>query len=97
MVPVKAQPLHAVDNGVDIFLIFFGRIRIVKAQMTAAAIVARQTKIEANRFGMADVQIAVGLGRETRDHGGQSLAVMVGAASVFAAMRIGIDNAAQEV
>ena len=39
--PGEAQPLNTVDDGIDVFLFFFGRVGVIKAQMTAPAVVAR--------------------------------------------------------
>ena len=41
-------------------------IGVVEAQVALAAVLAREAEVEADRLGMADVQIAVGLGREAR-------------------------------
>ena len=62
--PVKTQPLHRVDDAIDVFGVFFFRVGVVKAQVADAAIVARQPKVNANALGVPDVQIAVGLGRK---------------------------------
>ncbi len=60
--PVKAEPAHVALDRVDVFLLFAGRVGVVKAQMAAPAIFLRHAKIEAYRLGMADMEIAVGLG-----------------------------------
>src|SRR5450830_630236 len=59
--PVKPQPFNAVHDGVNVFLIFFFWVGIIKAQMATTCIITCQTKIEADRFSMANVQIAVWL------------------------------------
>ena len=69
--PVKTQPLHRVDDAVDVLKLFFFGIGVVKAQVADAAIFTRQPKIEANAFGMADMQIAIGLRWETQAHPGR--------------------------
>ena len=60
-IPIEAQPLHSVQNRVDVFGIFFFWVGVVKAHVADTPIVARQAKIQANAFGMPNVQIAVGL------------------------------------
>ena len=65
LAPVKAQPFHAVDDGVDVFHLLFFRVGVVKTQVAHATVVACQAKVQANAFGMANVQVAIGLGRET--------------------------------
>ena len=64
--PVEAKPANAVENAIDIFLVFLHRIRVVKAHMAVPAVVARKTEIEADALGMADVEVSVRLRRETR-------------------------------
>ncbi|OPZ12598.1 MAG: hypothetical protein BWZ10_02078 [candidate division BRC1 bacterium ADurb.BinA364] len=65
--PVPSQPADIVFNRLDILGFFLGRIGVVEAQMAAAAEFARYAEVEADGLGMADVQIAIGLGREARD------------------------------
>jgi hypothetical protein len=66
VVPPEAQPLNVFLDGVDVLDIFFCRVRIVEAQVARAAEFLGDTKVQANGLGVADVQIAVGLGRKTR-------------------------------
>ena len=54
--------------------------------MTGTAKVARQTEIQADRLGVAEVQVAVRLRRETRD----DLGVLTGRA-------VGVDDLLDEV
>jgi hypothetical protein len=65
--PGEAEPLDAVHDGVDVFLVFLLGIGVVEAQVAAAGVVARQAEVQADRFGMAHVQVAVRLRRETGD------------------------------
>ena len=51
-----------------IFHIFLGRVCVVETKVTYTAVFFCDAEIKANSFGMADVKIAVGLGRETRLH-----------------------------
>ena len=64
VLPVKAEPFDGVFDGVDILGVFFFRVGVVKPQVAHAAVVARQAEVEADALGVADVQVAVGLGRE---------------------------------
>ena len=89
--PVKAQPFHAVHDGVDVFLLFLGRVGVVEAQVALAGVVARQAEVDADRLGVAHVQVAVRLRRETRDHLGQA-GTHVGAGS-----QVGFDDVTQEI
>ena len=68
LAPVEAEPAHVALDGVDIFLLFLGRIGVVETQMAAAAEFLGNAEIQADRLGVADVQIAVRLGRKAGDH-----------------------------
>ena len=63
--PLKAQPAHVVLDGGDELGVFLGRIGVVEAQVADAAELAGDAEVQADRLGMADVQVAVGFGRET--------------------------------
>ena len=69
-VPVKAQPLNGIADRVDVFDVFFFRVGVIKTQVAHAAVVARQAKVQADAFGVADVQVAVGLGWKAQPHFG---------------------------
>ncbi|OIQ70774.1 hypothetical protein GALL_476120 [mine drainage metagenome] len=62
--PVESQPAHRVQNGIDVFLVFLFRVGVVEAQVADATIVLRQTEVQADALGMADMQITVRLGRK---------------------------------
>ena len=68
LAPVEAQPAHVFLDGVDVFDIFLGGVGVVEAQVALALIIAGQAEIQADALGVADVQIAVGLGGKTGDH-----------------------------
>ncbi len=75
--PFQSKPshLHGVDDAVDVFGVFLLRVGVVKAQVAHAAVVARQAEVDADALGVADVQVAVGLGRKAgADLGGVWLA-----------------------
>ncbi len=80
LAPVKTQPFDRVDDGVDVFHLLFFRVGVVKPQVAHAAVVARQAEVEADALGVADVQVAVGLGREAgADFGGVQARQRLGA------------------
>ena len=85
-VPLKTQPAHVVLYGLGVFLVFLFRVGVVEAQVAFALIILRQTEVQADGFGMADMQISVRFGRKARDD-----------AAVLAAGQIGIDDRADEV
>ena len=68
LAPIEAEPAHVALDGVDVFLLLLGRVGVVEAQMTAAAKFLGDAEVEADRLGVADMQIAVRLGREAGDH-----------------------------
>src|SRR5690606_9789016 len=61
--------------GVDVLLLFLFRVGVVEAQVAGAPELLRQAKIQTDRLGVADVEVAVGLRRET---GGDPAAVATG-------------------
>ena len=63
--PVEAQPVDVLLYGVDILGVLLDGVGVVEAQVGLAAVLLRQTKINAYRLGVADVQVAVGFRRET--------------------------------
>ena len=84
--PMEAQPLNVFFDGVDVFVIFFFRVGIVKTQVAQAVVNIRQTEVQADGFGVADVQIAVRLGREAGLDG-----------CMFAAFEVFFDDGADKV
>ena len=69
LAPIEAEPAHVAHDGVDIFLLFLGRVGVVEAQVAVAAEFLGDAEIETDRLGMADMQIAVRLRREAGDDG----------------------------
>ena len=84
--PIKAEPAHVALDGVDIFLRFLGRVGVVVAQAAMAAEFLRHTEIQTDRFGVADVQIAIRFRREASDNRPHP-----------ACGQIGADNIADEI
>ena len=60
--PRESQPRHILFDGVDILDVFLGRIGVVETQVAGPAAVLGDTEVQADRFGVADVKIAVRLG-----------------------------------
>src|SRR4051812_2914888 len=88
LMPVEPQPSDVVLNSLDIFRIFRGWIGIVESQVAEAARgVIRDAEIQADRFRMADMEIAVWLRWKTRDH----------STAMFASCMIGGDDVADKV
>jgi len=65
--PAADQPPHVRDDGLDVLNVLLDRVGVVEPQVALAAVFAGDPEVEADRFGVADVQIAVGLRRKARD------------------------------
>ena len=64
--PVEAEPAHVLLDRVDVLGVFLRRIRVVEAEVADPAELLGDAEVETDGLRVADVQIAVGLGRETR-------------------------------
>ncbi len=62
--PVEAEPAHVGLDRIDVFLLLLDRIGVVEAEVAATAKALGDAEVQADRLGMADMQIAVRLGRE---------------------------------
>ncbi len=67
LAPVEPQPAHVGLDGVDVLLLFFHRVGVVEAQVAAAVELGGDAEVEADRLGVADVEVAVRLRREPGD------------------------------
>ena len=65
--PIEAQPAHVALDGVDVLLLLLRRVGVVEAQVAAAAELLGDAEIEADRLGVADVEVAVRLRRKAGD------------------------------
>ena len=91
-VPRKPEPVHGIDDRVDVLLLFLGRVGVVEAQVAHAAEVAREAEVEADALGVAVVQVAVGFRREARAD-----LCPVAACGVLARSEVVLDDAADEI
>ena len=66
--PVIAEPADVGLDGVDELRLLLRRVGVVEAEMAAPAELPGDAEIEHDRLGVADMEIAVGLGREAGDH-----------------------------
>ena len=64
--PLETEPIDIFFNRIDILDILLDRVCIVEAKVAKATVTLGKTEIEADTFGMADMQVAVGFRRETR-------------------------------
>ena len=63
--PVEAQPVDVLFDGVHKLGILLGRVGVVHAQVADAAELLGRAEVDDQRLAVADVEIAVGLGRKT--------------------------------
>jgi len=67
--PVIAEPVDVLLDRLDVFDIFLARVGVIHPQIADAAVFFRGAEIDHDRLGMADMQVAIRLGRETGMHG----------------------------
>ena len=63
--PLETQPLDVVFDALDVFCILLLGVGVVKAQITLATVFLGQSEVYGDSLGMTDMQVAVGLRRET--------------------------------
>ena len=67
---MKAQPFNVFFDGIDVFVAFFLGGGVVKAQVALPVIDIRQPEIQADGFGVPDMQTAAGIERKAGLNGG---------------------------
>src|SRR5581483_2959765 len=82
-----AQPLDVGADRVDVLDLLLLGVGVVEAEVAAAAVLLGDPEVEADRLGVADVEVAVGLGGEPR----QDLAAVLPGPEVL------LDDVADEV
>ena len=85
--PVEPQPAHRRHDRVGELDVLLHRIGIVEAKMADAAVFGGEPEVQADRFGMTDMQVAIGLGRKAGDD----------APAVFARAQVLGDDVAQKI
>ena len=75
VLPIEAEPADVLHDRLDVLGLFLARIGVVEPQVALPAELGRQAEVEADGLGVADVQVAVRLGRKARMH---APAVLVG-------------------
>ena len=63
--PLETKPLDVLKNIFYIFIIFLARVGVIKTKIANTIIFLCNTKIHADSFGMADMQITIRLWRKT--------------------------------
>ncbi len=67
--PAGDEPGDILGDGVDVFNVLFGGVRVVHAQVARATELPSYAEVQADGLGVTDVEVAVGFGRETGHHG----------------------------
>ena len=66
VLPVESQPLDVAHDVLHIFRIFLGGVGVVEAKVADAAEFLGDAEVHTDGFGVADVDVSVGLWRESR-------------------------------
>ena len=61
VIPVEAQPVDILFDGIDVLRIFLGGVGVVHAQVAHSAEFISGAEVDAQRFAVADVKVAIGL------------------------------------
>jgi hypothetical protein len=64
--PIEAEPVDRLLDGVDVFLLLLRRIGVIESQVADPAVLLRQPEVEADRLGVAEMQVSVWLRRKPR-------------------------------
>ena len=86
LLPLEAQPLDVLLDGVHILDILLDGVGVVVAEVGLAAVLGRQAEVDAEGLGVAQVQVAVGLRREPGQDGRH-----------LAALEVVLDDLFQEI
>ena len=63
--PVEAEPVDVFFDRVDVFGVLLCRVCVVETQMASTFLLLGDAEIQADRFGVPDMKIAIRLGRKT--------------------------------
>mmetsp|Transcript_6567 Transcript_6567/g.15984 ORF Transcript_6567/g.15984 Transcript_6567/m.15984 type:complete len:249 (+) Transcript_6567:1674-2420(+) len=86
---IRLNPLDIFQYGFNVFLVFLGGIGVVHSHVAGSVEHSRDGEIEGDSLGMAQVQVSIGFGRESRFDSGCDfdfavfLWFWIGNASVF--------------
>src|SRR5204863_9313580 len=67
LIPLESEPLHIARDRLCVLLFFLRRIRVVETEMTTSAVFIRDAEVEADRFRVTNMEIAIRLRRKSRD------------------------------
>jgi hypothetical protein len=60
VIPVESHPADIIHDGVHVLHLLFGGVGVVEAQVAGAVVGLGDPEVQADGFGVADVQVAVG-------------------------------------
>ena len=63
---LETQPSYSLQDALKVLCLFRLRVRVVVPQVRLAAVERRVAKVDKDRLRVANVEVAIGLGRETR-------------------------------
>jgi hypothetical protein len=69
--------LHVLFDVVNVLLVLFGRVGVIEAEIAFSIVHLGQHEVKPHGFAVADVQVAVGLGREAGVDGVSELLLML--------------------
>ena len=71
--PTGDEPKNIGGDGINVLDVFLDGVGVIEAQVALAVIFAGDAEIKADGFRVAEMEVAVGLGWETRDDLGVAL------------------------
>ena len=75
--PIEAEPLDILLDGIHILGILLHGVGVVETEVTLTVVTLCEAKVKANTLGVANMEIAVGLGREAGLDGASCLGNIV--------------------
>ena len=58
--PLEAEPFHVINDGIDVLLLFLFGVGVVEAEVGGTAEFLREAEVQADRLGVAEMEVAVG-------------------------------------
>ena len=85
--PFETEPLDVLLYGLDVLMALLDRVSVVETEITDTAVSLGDAEVESYGFGVTDVKVAIGFGRETS----------LDASTIFAVAKIFLDLLYDEV
>src|SRR5450759_4031430 len=87
VLPVEPEPVDVLLDRIHVLNVLLERVRVVKSEVALSAVLARDAEVQADRLGVADVEVAVRLGGKARRD----------APSVLSRAPVLVENVADEI